>query len=77
MKRDPADPADPAKAHPAQLMLMYQAEMDLALTYSMRRPLLAHYCATLAAIAATRLGKASLIANANEVLAALNIRGAL
>lgn len=66
--------ADPSKAHPTHLKLMYLAEMDLALTYALRRPVLAHYCATLAAIAAVHMGNPALTAAANEVLAAINIK---
>lgn len=66
--------ANPAKATPSQQMLMYHAEMDLALTYALRRPELARYCATLAGIAAVHLGRPDLRAAANELLAALNIK---
>lgn len=54
-------------------MLTYHAELDLALTYAMRRPNLARECATHAAVAAVHMGRPDLRAQANDVLVALNL----
>lgn len=53
--------------------LTYHAEMDLALTYALRRPELARACATKAAIAAVHLARPDLRHAANELLAAINL----
>ena len=55
-------------------LLTFTAELDLALTYALRRPHLARECATKAAVAAVYLGRPDLVSRANDVLAALNLR---
>lgn len=63
-------PHSVSQRHPE---LTFRAELDLALTYALRRPHLARACATKAAVAAVHMGRADLTARANEVLCALNI----
>jgi hypothetical protein len=46
----------------------YRCEMDLALTYSMRRPALARECAQHAISAARALGRPDLLSQACELL---------
>lgn len=52
-------------------MHVFTCEMDLALTYSMRRPELARDCATRALFAAIAMGRPDLAYRANALLGAL------
>lgn len=52
----------------ASHMFVFRCEMDLALTYAMRRPALARECAVTAMVQAIRMGRPDLTAEANELL---------
>lgn len=54
-------------------MLTFTAEMSLACTYSLRRPLLARDCAVKAFFAALTLGRPDLMWAANNFIAALGV----
>ncbi len=52
-------------------MLTFLCEMDLALTYSLRRPHLAWDCAVRALLTAIRMNRPDLVWRANSLLGAL------
>ena len=55
-------------------MLTFRCEMDLALTYALRRPRLAAECARMARHAAIAMGRTDLASQANDVLCSLGVR---
>jgi hypothetical protein len=52
--------------------LTFWCEFDLALTYALRRPTLAHACATRAFFAAHRMGRPDLVFQANALMGVLS-----
>ena len=64
-------PVGPYRAVFACPELVYRAELDMACTYSMRRPLLAKECAETACEAAKALNRPDLYYRANALLAAI------
>ena len=57
--------------NPESLVHTFNCSLDLALTYSMRRPALARQCALDAVLAAYAMRNPALIDRANDVLAAI------